>query len=186
MPILAREADQFPIDLLSTPTLDQSGMHWFAAHTLPRREKDLMRRLLAEEIAYYGPLMPRRFRSPNGRRRTSYVPLFPGYVFVRADAGQKERIFNTGSICQLLEVQDESQLVADLCQIQRLIHSEAPLTPEARILPGDQVRVKSGSFVGFEGVVVSRRGQHHLLVTVSFLQQGASVLIDDCELESLG
>jgi transcription antitermination factor NusG len=51
--------------------------------------------------------------------------------------------------------------------------------------PGALVRVKTGPFRGFEGVVQRRQGRTHLLVAVNFLQQGASVLIDDCQVDPL-
>ena len=37
--------------------------------------------------------------------------------------------------------------------------------------------------MGLEGTILSRRGDCRLLVAVNFLQQGASVAIDDCMLE---
>jgi len=43
--------------------------------------------------------------------------------------------------------------------------------------------VKAGPFAGLEGTVVVRRGETRLLVAVNFLQQGASVEIDDFVLE---
>ena len=82
MPILNQEPDIFPENLLSAPEEGSPSDGWFAIYTLSRREKELMRRLRAQNIAHYGPMVPKRTRSPGGRIRTSYVPLFAGYVFV--------------------------------------------------------------------------------------------------------
>ena len=38
---------------------------------------------------------------------------------------------------------------------------------------------------GLEGVVVKRRGKDWLLVAVQFLQQGASVMLEDFQVEPL-
>ena len=43
--------------------------------------------------------------------------------------------------------------------------------------------VRSGPFMGFEGVIVRRGRETGLFVAVNFLQQGASVLLDDCQVE---
>ena len=51
-------------------------------YTMARREKKLMRQLIEEKIAFYAPVIERRYRSPNGRLRKSYEPLFANYVFV--------------------------------------------------------------------------------------------------------
>jgi transcription antitermination factor NusG len=69
--------------------------------------------------------------------------------------------------------------------IKRLIDSEHPLTPEARIEPGQMVRVKSGPLRGVEGVVLKRRGEQRLMVAVRFLNQGASIELEDVDLERL-
>jgi transcriptional antiterminator RfaH len=84
-----------------------------------------------------------------------------------------------------LEVPDEEELVHDLRQIWRVIQSGVSLTPEARLEPGDRVRIRSGPLVGLEGVVIRRRGQDRLLVAVHFLQKGASIEIADFQVERL-
>ena len=44
--------------------------------------------------------------------------------------------------------------------------------------------MKTGALRGLEGVVVKRHSKCRLLVAVNYLQQGVSVEIDDCALES--
>ena len=67
----------------------------------------------------------------------------------------------------------------------QLISSDAPLTPESRIEAGMRIRVRSGSLAGLEGVVIKRRGMQRLLVIVHFLQQGASVQLEDYQVERI-
>ncbi len=73
----------------------------------------------------------------------------------------------------------------DLRQIRHLIELDAPLTVEAQIEPGRRVRVRSGSMAGLEGTVKKRRGRDWLVVAVEFLGQGASVLLEDFQVEPL-
>jgi transcriptional antiterminator RfaH len=183
MPILPREDDMFPETLLEAePTPEQK---WWALYTLARREKDLMRRLRGMSICFYAPLAARRSRSPAGRIRVSHVPLFPGYVFLCGGEDDRHAAFSTGCVSRSLPVADRHGLVQDLRQIWRLIESNAPLTPEARLQPGMPVRVRNGPLAGMEGVVIKRRGTDRLLVAVRFLQQGASVSLEDYQVESL-
>ena len=56
---------------------------------------------------------------------------------------------------------------------------------EAKLEAGQQVRVKSGPFASVEGTVLRRQNKTRLLVSVRYLQQGASVLLEDCDLELL-
>jgi transcription antitermination factor NusG len=80
-------------------------------------------------------------------------------------------------------VVDVQRLTNDLWNVQRLIATGAPLTPESRVVPGERVRVRSGPFTGFEGQVLKRHGETRLLVYVEFMRQGASVLLEDCQLD---
>ena len=61
-----------------------------------------------------------------------------------------------------------------------------PLTLESRLEAGQCVRVRSGAFMGYEGVVLRREQETRLLVSVKFMEQGVSVKLEDCQLELIG
>lgn len=191
MPILPKQQDIYPNDLLDVveggtgrePPV--AGGRWVAFYTLSRREKDLMRKLQAAGVPFYGPMVRRRLHSPGGRVRASYVPLFPGYVFSLVDDEQRRAALATNTVARWIPIVDERMLVDDLRAIKRLIDTEKPLTPEARIEPGQLVRVRTGALRGLEGTVVKRRGAERLVVAVRFLNQGASIELEDVDLERL-
>lgn len=185
MPILPKQRDIFPADLLDRDPPTQAAARWVAFYTLSRREKDLMRKLEATGLPFYAPLVQRRLRSPGGRTRTSFVPLFPGYVFSRVDDEQRRAALATNTIARWIPIVDEEMLLQDLRSIKRLIDTEQPLTPESRLEPGQQVRVRSGPLLGLEGTVIKRRGGERLQVAVRFLNQGASIELEDVDLERL-
>jgi transcriptional antiterminator RfaH len=185
MPILPREPDIYPPELLDAAGAPPADGQWWAMYTLARREKELMRRLRNQGIGFYAPLVHKRARSPGGRVRESYVPLFASYVFVFGAEADRQRALATNCVSRVLPVPDGVQLVHDLRQIRRLIELDAPLTVEARIEPGQRVRVRSGPMAGLEGTVSKRRGKDWLVVAVEFLGQGASVLLEDFQVEPL-
>lgn len=153
-------------------------------YTKPRQEKSLARDLLRQTIPFYLPLVKKTLQY--GRRRmASFAPLFDGYLFMLGSEKQRTLSLATNRVLRVLPVNDGPQMVADLRQIERLIQANVPLTVESRLQPGRNVRVRSGPFAGVEGVVLRRRGETRLLVNVNFLQQGASVEIDDFRLEPL-
>jgi len=102
-------------------------------------------------------------------------------------AGSKQRraALATNTIARWIPVTDERMLVDDLRAIRQLIASDCPLTPEARLEAGQTVRVRSGALRGIEGTVIRRRGEERLLVAVRFLNQGASIEMEDVDLEPL-
>jgi transcriptional antiterminator RfaH len=142
------------------------------------------RELLGYQIPFYLPLVK---KTVVHRRRPIVVsiPLFAGYVFLYGSERDRYRALKTNRLSRILTVADPDQLWRDLRQLSRLIASGAPLTLESRLAPGDRVRVRRGPLVDLEGTVLSRRGQTRLVISVNFLQQGASVEIDDFLLEPL-
>jgi transcription antitermination factor NusG len=184
MPILLREPDLSPSDLLDRPDVgEEIARSWYALYTLSRREKELVRRLLPMEIAFYCPTIEQRYRSPSGRLRTSFVPLFTNYVFLYGSDDDRYRALTTNCVARDILVPDAVRLTDDLRRIRGLIETGAAMTRESRIDAGQPVRIRTGAFRGYEGYVIRREGERRLLVSVDFLQQGASVLLDDCEVE---
>ena len=184
MPILPSEPDCFPGELLDCEDMLQQT--WWMLYTKSRQEKQLMRRLRRLEIPHYGPQIEKRQRSPSGRIRTSYVPLFNNYVFLCGDDDARYQAVCTGCVQKVTEIASVSEFLNDLRQIRSLIELGVPLTIESRLEPGQQVRVRSGSFAGYEGTVLRREQETRLLVSVRFMEQGVSVKLEDCQLEPIG
>lgn len=186
MPILKQEDDLFPADLLQNEELLlDEAKSWWCIYTISRREKDLMRRLIKLEIAHYGPVIPKRYRSPNGRLRTSFIPLFPNYVFMYGDEDCRYGAMTTNCISKCNPVEDDAALLRDLRQIQAVVQAGVPLTPESKLEPGNKVRVKSGVFAGYEGSVIRREGKTRFSLVIQYLNQGVSIEMDEALLESV-
>jgi transcription antitermination factor NusG len=186
MPILKKENDIFPADLLQNEDLLQDETKsWWCVYTISRREKDLMRKLAKLEVAHYGPVIPKRYRSPNGRLRTSFVPLFPNYVFMFGDEQCRYDAMTTNCISKCNKVEEGDELLMTLRQIKSVIDAEVPLTPEGRLEPGNRVRVKSGLFAGYEGAVIRREGKTRFSLVIQYLNQGVSIEMDEALLESI-
>ena len=182
MPILKKEVDTHPENLLDNVASYESA--WLFS-LLSRREKDFMRRLLKMDIAFYGPMLERRFRSPGGRFRTSFSPLFPNYVFVFGSNEDRYEAMKTNCVAKYSEVTEFEQLIKDLTQIQMILDSGVAITQEEKLQSGDPVFVKNGPFKGFEGEVIRRESQTRLLVFVHFIEQGVSMEIDQSQLQLL-
>jgi transcriptional antiterminator RfaH len=186
MPILPREPDIYPDNLLDDPNLgEQEDARWWALYTVARAEKKLLRLLRDLDVPHYGPLVPQRNRSSSGRTRTSYIPLFTGYVFVYGNDNHRCRALATNCVSRWLDVPDSISLTHDLRQIRSLIEKGVPLLREARLGEGDLVRVRSGPLAGLEGTVIRREGKTRLLVAVNFLQQGASAVLEGWQVDVL-
>ena len=178
------EPSLYPEDLLDGLDGQRPDRRWWVFYTKSRQEKAVARSLLSYEIPFYLPLV-KKTTVYRRSRYTSHAPLFAGYVFMYGSEDERIQSLTTNRISRILAVHEPARFCADLRQIARLIASDAPLTVESRLIPGDRVRVRHGSLGGLEGTVLTRRGTTRLVVSVDFLQQGASIEIDDFMLEPI-
>jgi len=180
VPILTVEPAVWPDDLFAEDRMaDASEMRWWVLHTKPRAEKSLARRLLADDASFFLPL--RRHRRRIQRRLvSSYVPLFPGYLFLRGDDVARQAAIETRFAVGSLHVENQQQLSEELANIHRLIQSGISLSPEERLQPGMPAEIVSGPLAGLRGCIQQRRGAKtvRFIIEVQFLQQGTSVEVD--------
>jgi transcriptional antiterminator RfaH len=109
---------------------------------------------------------------------TSYVPLFPGYVFLRGDEAVRLDALQTRQVVRVLQCPDAQAFEADLGRIYRLMESGAPVAPEDRLQPGMPVVLTSGPLAGLEGKIIRRDRRMRFVIEVDFIQRGASVEVE--------
>ncbi len=186
MSISVKEIDLYPndlFDLVSEHPDEQRS--WWLFYTRAQQDRKLARHLLAKQIPFYAPLIPRRRRMPSGGIRTSFIPLFSNYVFLFGDGSHRYDAMASNCVSRWFQVPDGLRLKNDLLQVRRLIETGRSITPEARLSAGDRVRVLSGPFQGFEGSIIRCNNKTRLLVGVDFMQQGASVELENCQVERI-
>ena len=183
MPILAAEPVCYPDNLFEQE--DVTNQTWWLLYTKSRQEKQLMRHLRQRELPHYGPQIANRKRSPAGRIRTSFQPLFANYVFLCGEEMARYQAVCTGCVLKATEVIDSGNLVRDLKQIENLINLGIPLNLESQLSAGQKVRIRNGAFTGYEGIIIRRENETRLLVSVKFMEQGVSVKLDNCQLEAV-
>jgi transcription antitermination factor NusG len=182
MPVLPAEPEVFPPDLFAETAPERAGgRSWWVLHTRPRQEKSLARYLHDQQVPYYLPQVKQRLRYVRCQR-TVYLPLFPGYLFLLAEKEECLTALSSRRVARSLAVAAQDELWRDLRQVHRLIDSGAPLTPEARLRPGQAVEVRGGPLAGLRGTVLRTASGRRLLVQVNFIQSGASLEVDDLDL----
>jgi transcription antitermination factor NusG len=178
MPLLPLETYIAPDDLLDTPILPEAdSASWWVLHTRPRAEKSLARHFLARNLSFFLPLYLRQWRS-RGRLFRSYMPLFPGYIFLHGDAQTRLRALETNQVVHTIAVADPDQLRADLVRVYRMMQAGMLLAPEEQLQPGAAVEVIAGPLAGLEGKILRRGKQLRFFVEVRLLQCGVSVEIE--------
>ena len=183
MPLLPLEPFIYPDDLLSPEKSGESASQpWWALHTKPRTEKALARSYHARSVPFFLPLSKHQWRN-RGRLHCSFMPLFPGYIFVQGDRESILPGLQARQVARVLPVDDQGRLQADLARVYSLIATGSPLTAEERLVPGSLVEIIAGPFAGLEGKVLRRGKQLKLFVEVQFIQRGVSVEIENWMIE---
>lgn len=187
MPVRVGQLHIYPETLLDEAGEIESGdeaspRRWWAVYTRSRHEKALARDLTSLQVPFYLPLVEKTTAYGN-RTVTSCLPVFANYMFMYGSEDERIASLTTNRVSRILPVSDGNGLRRDLIHLRSLIDSGIPLTVESRWIPGKRVRIKRGSLMGLEGTILRRQGQLRLLVSVDFLQQGASVAIEEFLLE---
>jgi transcription antitermination factor NusG len=162
--------------------LCMSELRWFVAHTKPRREKKLVEQCQRKEISATLPCYSSAHKY-RGKTVVFQKPLFPGYVFLQLQLGQKDFVRQTDHVANLLEVFDQETFQQQLHDILLALEAKVGVRLAPAIGEGMRVRIKSGPLQGIEGWVEQRHGMTTVLLRLDFINQAAAVKIDAESLE---
>jgi transcription antitermination factor NusG len=155
---------------------------WHVAHTRPRCEKKLAvyceREGLPTTLPCYRSV--KRYRS---KQVVFYKPLFPGYLFLRLQQFQRQKVYQSDYVANLLDVPDQAEFDRQLEDILEALDTELEVRLAPTIGPGMRVRIRSGPLQGMEAWVEHRSGMREVLLRLDFIGQAAAVKIDATELE---
>lgn len=174
MPLLGRELEIFPQNGVELPLAD---CPWWVAHTRSRQEKALARILHPLGVPFYLPQWEKSVRR-RGRARSSFLPLFPGYVFFRGGSTERQAALRSNLLVRVLEVLDQEELGRELGQLRALQTAGLPLVPLTEFRAGDRVRIVDGPFRGHEGIVLRGETRPRLVVSITMLRRAVAVEVD--------
>ncbi len=155
---------------------------WYVAHTRPRCEKKLSEFCQRNGFAVTLPC----YRSVRKYDRKTLVfekPLFPGYVFLRIEPWQRQKVFQSDYVANLLDVPDQATFAAQLADILLSLESNLEIVLAPQIVAGARVKIISGPLRGLEGFVENRSGVTYVNLRLDFIGQAAAVRVEASELE---
>ena len=134
-----------------------SDLAWYCIRTKPKHDHIAaanLRRNLGLEV--FNPSLRFERTTRNGIRRVT-EPLFPCYVFVRCVLEESiDDIQHANGVATLVHFGTRVPPIADsvIEELQRLFPVAEPLSVEDKILPGEEVAVGDGPFLGMKAVVL--------------------------------
>jgi len=155
---------------------------WVVAHSRPRCEKKL-----ADYGQRYGlPVTLPCYRAVHkyrGKVVSFRKPLFPGYVFFQLLPDQRQLVYQSDYVANLLTVPDQETFGRQLADILLSLESDLEVRLAPQINAGCRVKIKSGPLRGIDGWVERRTGTVMVLLRLDFIGQAAAVRMEATELE---
>ena len=167
------------------------SVHWYALQSKPRKEEALWRQVQASGVEAYYPSL--RVRPVNPRAR-KIRPYFPGYLFIRTDLEvtglssfqwmpQAVGLVSFGGIPAPVP---DALIISIRHLIDALTESGTQWYDE--LAHGDQVRIQSGPFAGYEAMFDIRlSGSERVRVLLQLLSgQNVALELDAAQLDPTG
>ena len=173
-----------PEDPYTTET--GAGEQWYAAYTKHQHEKSAASLLEKKGFEILLPLY-RTVHRWKDRMQPVALPVFPCYVFIRANLERKLAILQTPGIFWLLGNSGNAAVVpdADIEAIRKITTSPAVYEAHPYLKSGDRVRVISGAIAGVEGVLTRVKNRYRVVLSVDLLQQALAVEVDIATVERI-
>jgi len=173
---------------LSTTWCDgtpSAGSDWFALQTRARFERKVCSQIENKNHEAFVPATRARHRWSD-RYQTIEVPIFPGYVFVRAMANSSDRlaILQTRGAYGFVTFSGIVARIPDdqINDLRRIEMQNCALSPYPFLKLGQLVRIRGGCLDGLKGIFVADRG-NKLVISIAPMQRSIALDVDSYELE---
>jgi transcription antitermination factor NusG len=168
------------------PRDEQDPRRWFAAVTTPQHEKAALRHLDFAGVETFLPTYESSRVWKNRQKVRVELPLFPTYLFVRIDQGERAKVLRTPGVRQLVGNSREPISLADReIEFLRISLAGQKAEPYAGLIEGQRVRIKSGSMRGVEGCLVRKSSEWRFVLTVQLIHHHVAVEVDASALEPI-
>ena len=163
---------------------DGSSPQWFAAYTIPRHEKHVSEILAERQIETFLPL----YRTARQWKKSTPVvlelPLFPTYVFVRIARRARGAVLGIPGVLSIVGSSKEPWPLPNF-EIEALRRGmqTRKVEPHPYLKVGERVRVKAGAMAGIQGVLVRKKNEFRVVITLDAIMRSIAVEVDAADVE---
>lgn len=160
--------------------------HWWALYTRHQHEKVVADILSAKGFEVFLPLYD-SIRRWKDRQKLLSLPLFPCYVFVRGGVTRRLQVITTPGVHMILNHGERVAVIPEneIHAIRQTVEGHFRMEPHPFVRCGDRVRVTRGSLLGVEGILVRKKNQFRLVLSVDMLAKSVAVEIDATDIEPI-
>lgn len=163
---------------------DPNSKEWFVLCTRSRYEKKVAEALEKSGIGYFLPTRVER-KKWSDRWKNVETVLFPGYIFVQFDEADRYKILNSPGAVRFLFFAGKYATLSRL-DVEMINHALDD-TQELEIVnsglyEGQEVKINTGPFKGFDARLVHQNGKGKLLLEVKAIAQGVLIEIGNAKI----
>lgn len=161
------------------------GISWFALQVKSKTEEQVSRHLRYKGYEEFLPTYKVRSKD---RAVEKQKPLFPGYVFCRLNPTANGLIVTTPGVKKIVGFGGKPVPVEayEIEALKKVIASGFQAEPWKLLDVGDMIRVETGPLAGVAGILISFRGRHRLVISVTLMRRSIAVELDRSAVNSLG
>jgi|SRR5579872_6021164 len=159
---------------------------WYAAYTRANHERRVADQLAERGVESFLPQYE-SVRKWKDRRVRLQMPLFPGYVFVHLALQNRFRVLQVPGVASLVGFGRRPVAVPDeeFARISGFVSKGLRAEPHPILTAGRRVRVKNGPLAGTEGILLRRKGNSRLVISIELIQRAVAVDVDAADVEAL-
>jgi transcription antitermination factor NusG len=161
-------------------------LKWYAAYTYPRHEAKVLDQLVRHDIESFLPRYRALHKWRNGCKVEVWLPMFPGYVFVRIRSREQLRVLTIPSVVNLVRFGGvPAPLPGEVIEALKATLSTINAAPHPFVKAGDRVRIRSGCLAGIEGILLRKAGGCRFVLNVELLMQAVSIEVSAEDVEPI-
>ena len=160
------------------------NLQWYAAYTCAKHEKRVAQQLEERSIESFLPTY-RSVRRWKDRRKVLELPLFPSYLFVQLDRGNRLDLLRLPGVLGLVCFQGKPAAVerSEIENLRQGLVNRTAVHPHPYLRAGRRVRICNGAMAGVEGIMVRERDRARVVLSISLLQRSVCLDIDEADVE---
>ncbi|MBB5440786.1 transcription antitermination factor NusG [Pedobacter sp. AK017] len=151
---------------------------WHVIYTMPQSERKVKAAIDAIGIETFLPLQS-IIKQWSDRKKKMQVPLFPSYIFVKAEANMLGMLLSIKGVVRFVSIQKKTVVIREkeVLAFKQILTRCEGISTEDFFTQGMKVLISVGQFSGLEGIILQKNGKKRLLIKINVLNRAFSVNI---------
>ncbi len=152
---------------------------WYALYTRPHHEKEVYRKLQAQGISAYLPLIT-TLRQWSDRKKKVNIPLFSCYLFVHITHLDYYRVLNISEGLRYVSFEGKAVAIPDkqIQIVKNLLKQDMALEEvQNYLIQGANVEIIAGPLTGISGELIDFAGKKRVIIRLDEIRKSMMISV---------